>query len=209
MNENFGSIYVDIAKPISVNDYFANSTNKLLHNMRPKHLTFLTKEEKKAMQLFANEILYCQQKHCTINTFNLVSLIMMDNLMRSKELTMDYLITEVLWIKSQIEHLGAFVAIRDIHVDISNALNTHNNLVFVDKENRVQLVHKKIILNNIDVTKLKGYALSENTMTICVPYFMLQIYLNATLHYFINASIIMLVVNLFENITKGNQIKIV
>lgn len=204
MKEDYGTIYVDIAKPISAHDYFANKTDKLIHNMNPKYLTIVSKDEKEAMQLFANDILYTQQKHCTISTFNLLSLILMNNLTTEKDLlTRQSLISEIVWIKTILEKLGALVIVKDLDVDLENALRTHKNLVLVNDENRVQLVQNEILLKDVDVRKFKAHTLSENTMALCVPFIMLQIYVNNCLHYFVNASVISLIVNFYQAVDLG------
>lgn len=206
MKEDYGSIYVDMAKPISAHDYFANKTDKLIHNMNPKYLTTLSKEEKDALQSFAHEILYNQQRHCTISMFNLIALVLMHNLTSQKEpLTVQSLITEILWIKGILDRLGAIIAVKDVDIDLQKSLKTHKSLVVIDDESKVILMQNKISLKDSDVSKLKAHALSETTMTLCVPYISLQIYVNHSLHYFINGSLISLIVNFHQNNQLGTM----
>lgn len=160
------------------------------------------------MQMLANDIVYSQQKHCMISTFNLIALVLMNNLIAKKEaLNMLSLTSEVLWIKSVIEQFGAQVSLKDENVDICNSLTTHKNLVCVGDDDKIQLISNEIVLNDQNMSKLKAHAFSEQTMTAVVPYFMLQIYVNHTLHYFVNASIVVVIINLFEPISKGNILK--
>lgn len=195
VKEKFGSIYFDVAEPISAKQFFGSNINRTLHNLKPIHLHEITDSEKKLIPELSHEIVYKQQKHCVITTFNLLSIILHNNLTSGRELlSIDEIIQEVLWLKEIIEKLGAYVFLKDPKRDVLAALEVHNNFVRVNEEGKVTLIWDKVVLGQVNVTKLKGHELSEKTITFSVPFIMLQLYVNPTLHYFIDVAVLVLIV---------------
>lgn len=89
-----------------------------------------------------------------------------------------------------------------------HALKLHKNLVGMSSTKRVLLrrVHSKGA--PVEVNKLKGYRLADNTMDVAVPLVMIQNYVNPCSYFLINLSIIALVAECRSRdtvIEKGNK----
>ena len=191
MKEKYGAIYFDMAQPISAKQFFRAKFNKSGHNLQPIHQQEITEEEKKLIPELAHEIVLQQQKHCVITTFNLIAIVLHHNLFNEKSLMgVDDLCTEVLWLKKILEAVGAFVQTDDVRNSVFEALEVHKNIVRVDESGKVTLVWNQIVLDKANIGKLKAHNLSETTLTTCVPFIMLQLYINPVLHYLVDCAIL-------------------
>jgi glycerone phosphate O-acyltransferase len=199
VKEKYGAIYFDIAKPISAKEFFGPVLDRSVHNLRPLHQQEITEEEKKLVPKLAHEIVYRQQKHCVITTFNLLAIVLHNNLIKGKDLlNVEEIIEEIVWLKGIVEALGGFVCIDNVQKNVSDALEVHQNIVALTSDGKVTLVSNEIVLDKANITKLKGHELSEKTITLSVPFMMLQIYINPVLHYFVDVAVLVLILKNHE-----------
>ncbi|XP_044263881.1 dihydroxyacetone phosphate acyltransferase [Tribolium madens] len=195
VKEKFGSIYFDFAEPISAKKFFGPNLDRTLHNLQPIHMQEITDYEKKLIPSLAHEIVYKQQKHCVITTFNLLAIVLHNNLTSGRSLlSVDEIIDEILWLRTIIQSLGAYVFMEDPRKCVAEALEVHDNFVRVNEEGKVTLVWDEIVVGKVNVSKLKAHELSEKTITFSVPFILLQIYINPTLHYFVDVAILVMIV---------------
>ncbi|XP_018578709.1 dihydroxyacetone phosphate acyltransferase isoform X2 [Anoplophora glabripennis] len=209
IKENFGKIYFHFGQPISAKRFFGDKLERSVHNMGPLHVQEMTEKEKAVIPSLAHTIVHTQQKCGVINVFNLVALILNDNLVNSKELlTVKELIEEVYWLKDVIQKLGAFVYTENIENSVDECFVVHKNLIEVQPNNRIRLVHNNIILDKIHSSKLKAHSLSEKCMTFSVPFVMLQMYINPSLHYFLDVALIVVILKYQQDLDAVNSQKI-
>lgn len=172
--------------------------------MGPLHLQEISEKEKMLIPPLAHEIIRKQQKCSTITVFNLISLALNYNLVTSNELLkVKELTREVRWLKDVMEILGAFVYIEDIERSINECFLVHKNLVEITVDGKICLVHNNIVLDKTNATKLKGHSLSEKCMTISVPYVVLQIYINPSLHYLVDVAFIVTILKFHKHLDAG------
>ncbi|GLV33264.1 Glyceronephosphate O-acyltransferase [Carabus blaptoides fortunei] len=202
IKENYGNIYVDFTAPISVKQYLSKSNLKLdSHSLNPLHLQTLDAEERQFIADMAHRVVHTQQKHAVLTVFNLIAILVNNNMiLGGAPFILDQLSLEILWLRDILEHLGARIEIYDDDA-LRQALLVHNNLITV-KNTKVQLVQSPVILNDIDRKKTKGYQLNNNTMTTVVPMVMLQLYVNPTLHYFVDCSLVAMVIVAYRQLNK-------
>lgn len=196
LKESFGNIYVHMDKPISVKQFFGNKVDRSVHNLGALHQQEVTDEEKKLLPSLAYEILNRQQKVLVTTVFNLVSLILNNNLVYEKDLlTLEELTKDVQWIRETVRFLGGFTHSTNIERSINDCFNTHKNLIRINRNKKIKIVSNKISHGEINHKKLKGHLLSDETMTYSVPFVTLQIYVNPVLHYFVDINIILVILS--------------
>ncbi|XP_017773571.1 PREDICTED: dihydroxyacetone phosphate acyltransferase [Nicrophorus vespilloides] len=197
VNEKYGSIYIDVGSPISVKDFFGSRLDKTKNHLIPQHLQILGPYEKKEISSFAEHIVNAQQHLTVLSAFNLIATVLNNNLlMRKNILRLDELVTDVMWIRNILDKFGALSNLKYPRENIMDALDVHKNLVQMDDESNITLVQDSVIL--ADGTKFKAHALSDATMTLAVPFVMLQIYVNPVLYYTINQSILVTIIKNYE-----------
>lgn len=154
----------------------------------------LDTEERQFIADIAHKVVQTQQKHAVLTVFNLAAILVNNNkTLRDAPFTINRLSLELSWLKNVLEHLGARIETYD-DIAVKQALLVHNNLIQVEKNtNTVQLVQSPVVLNAGDRKNTKGCQLNNNTMTTVVPVFMLQLYVNPTLHYFVDCSLVAMV----------------
>ncbi|CAG9860449.1 unnamed protein product [Phyllotreta striolata] len=196
LKENFGNIYIHMDKPISAKEFFGSKLDRSVHNLTPLHKQEVTEDEKTLLPPLAYEILNRQQKVLVTTVFNLVSLVLNNNLAYETELlSMEELACDVKWIREILRSLGGFTHTTNIERSIDDCLKTHKNLVYLNRKGKLKLVRNPISQGEINHKKLKGHYLSDDTMTYSVPFVTLQIYINPILHYFIDIDIILVILD--------------
>ncbi|KAJ8925629.1 hypothetical protein NQ315_009473 [Exocentrus adspersus] len=204
VKENVGNIYFCFGRPISAKSFFGSKLDRSVHhNKGPLHTQDITIDEKSLIPSLAYDIIRTQQKCSTITIFNLVSLILNDNLVRKKTpLSVKELIDEVKWMKEVIEKLGAFVFTEDMENSVEQCFIVHKNLIELQPNGTICLVQNSVILDKFNPSQLKAHSLSEECMTFSIPFVMLQMYINPTLYYFIDAALIVTVLKYHANLNE-------
>lgn len=175
-----------------------------MHGIKPNYLQELTQQEKDFTASLAYDIVRIQQKHSVITVFNLIALSVTNNMISQEHtLSLDDVVKDVKWLKTVLEALGAVTDVKQLKEDVQTSLNIHKNLVHVTPNKTVNLVKNSVSLNTLDVTKLKGHALSQHTMTFVVPYIMLQIYVNPVLNYLINPAVLVTILKHHQELNRG------
>ncbi|KAJ8942309.1 hypothetical protein NQ318_005300 [Aromia moschata] len=195
LSENFGDIYAHFNRPISAREFFGDKLDRSVHSLKPLHMQEVTEQEKLLIPSLAHEIVYRQQKSNVITVFNLLSLILNHNLTKRKEpLTVTELIGEVNWFKGDNGEFRCVRVYRRHRKSIRDSFTAHKNLIGIEQD-RVCLIENFIALDKMSPSRLKGHSLSEKTMSHSVPFVMLQIYVNPTLHYLIDAAVVVLILS--------------
>lgn len=188
LKENFGDIYIHVGEPISARRYF-HDLDRSAHNTIPSHLRELTPHEKALIPPLAHEIVLAQQKNSVVTPFNLAAIALNRNLANEhRPLTLTELEGEVRWLRGAVERSGAFVAAGGV----PECLGAHGNLVEV-RDGAVGLVRSEIVLGELDPRRLKAHSLSGECMGAAVPMVVLQMYVNPVLHCFVDAALVVLV----------------
>lgn len=205
VNENYGNVYMNFGQPVSVREWFHDKIVRKDHNLKPLHEQELTMDEKKLVVKFAYDIIYKQQRLTVITTFNLIALCLTNSIKRNITLTLNTIVEEIFWYKTVLEAQGAVTEVPNV----LESLNVHTNLVRLNGD-EVNLHIEKIVLDNVNKKYLKGYNLSEKTMTKAVPFVMLQVYVNPVFHFLLNPMLLALAVRHRENAShhRGELIKI-
>ncbi|KAK5647609.1 hypothetical protein RI129_002501 [Pyrocoelia pectoralis] len=205
IKEYYGNIYIDFGEPISARNFFSGYLNRSFHNLKPIHMQEFTEQEKYLTSKLSNEIVVSQQNCAVITTFNVIALALINNcyITGCKEMKLEDLAQEVAWINENLRYFGTVTELNNLIVDIQNALNVHKSLVTVTNEKMVKLVDHCVALKSIDSSQLKGHALSQETMNSVLPFIMLQIYVNPTLHRLCNPSMITIIIQRYKVIEKG------
>lgn len=204
MKEKYGSIYFNFGTPISTKAFFGSSLDRSKHSLQPVYQQEITNDEKKLIPALAYEIVYQQQKQCTITAFNLIAMALCKNLISDATLlNIDNLISEVLWLKKVIVRLGGFVHIDDPKSSILAALEVHKNIVKFNESGELVLVFDRIVLDKLDTNRLKAHDLSSETLTFSVPFILLQTYINPVLHYFVDVAVLAVILRHRITLSRG------
>lgn len=203
LKENFGNIYYTFDDPISAKDFFGNKLDRSSHVMAPLHLQELTQSEKSLLPPLAHEIIYRQQRCTVVTVFNLMAVAFNHNLSHGQNLNIENLIKCVDWLKNLIQSFGGLVQSENIEKSIEDAFTVHSNLIRLSPGGQIELVANNVEQGVINSKVFKGHPLSDRTMTISVPFVMLQIYVNPVLQYFIDGAILVTILSKRDKLTKG------
>lgn len=209
VNENYGNVYMNFGQPVSVREWFNGKIERKDHNLKPLHEQELTPNERSLVVEFAYEIIYKQQRLTIITTFNLIALCLTNSMKLNVPLNLDTLFKEIVWYKTILEIQGAVTDITNLKKNILESLDVHKNLVNLSSDGEISLRFENIVLGSFNKKLLKGYNLSEKTMTRAVPFVMLQVYVNPVLHFVLNPMLLALALNRGQkdNRCKGQQLK--
>lgn len=195
---NFGEL-------ISTKEYFGTAANRSDHNIKPKHLQSTTELERKLTSLLAKEIIFDQQKLCVITLFNLIAIATSTYLLSNEKMHLHKLKQCVDTLKTVFSTFGACLETEIFSQKaIMESLNVHKNVLAVNAENCVSFVHNEVVFDKRNIDKLKGHNLNDQTMEYAIPFIMLQLYVNPSLHYLIDSII---VTNILANTSENSILK--
>ncbi|KAK6638891.1 hypothetical protein RUM43_007161 [Polyplax serrata] len=198
LNENCGSVYAKFGEPISIKEYFGDTIDRSIHVLGPVHLQELSTTENKQIINLAHEIIRRQKKLTTLNYFNMIALILNNNIISCKEaLSINDLLLEVNWISSILmpEH-----SVNSITKDILlHHLSLHKPLIFVTEGNKINLGKFVPLTQDMDSTQLKGHKLAYNTLNVAIPMIMLQNYSNPAAYLICSLSFLTVIINSCPN----------
>lgn len=147
-----------------------------------------------------------QQLASVVSYFNLIALILNNNITRGQQFTgVEELAEEIRILRDTLRSWGATIFDQDIGNAIKESLKVHENLITVGDNQNVGLVTSQISMGVVDARKLKGHSLSEATISYSVPFMMLQIYANPVLHYFIDGALIVIALRSLGSLNKGKM----
>lgn len=147
----------------------------------------------------AHEIVHTQQKHCVITPFNLIAIVLDNNVTGGRDLLrISDLLVEVKWLKSVLEAFGARVDMTNPEIDIIDDLLVHRNVVATNRDGKITLVWNDIVLSKDSTTVLKGHGLKVDTINFSMPFILLQLYINPILHYLVDAAVLVIVLKYFK-----------
>lgn len=172
--------------------------------MKPIYMQDLTLQEKQATSLLAHEVVRSQQKLCVITVFNLVALSLTNNFhLNNQVYSFNDLIKDVVLLKTIFDLFGAITDLQNPEKDVSSTLEVHKNLVQVNEDSTIVLVKESVSATNMDIRKLKGHALSQQSMSFVVPFISLQIYVNPVLHYLVSPASVVTILMRQSGMCKG------
>lgn len=194
IDERFGRMYMDFGDPISVKEFFGSETYRIRRASLASHLQKLNKDEVMLIKKLANEVVYQQQKRIVITTFNMIAVLYTYSLNCQRPLNIDELSHDVLLLKTLFEKLGAHVATNSncIKPEIIKTVEIHSNVVKFDKANLKYTPTPGVDMKTIEVKKLKGHMLAQDTMTISVPALHIQLYVNPCMFWLAKPSFLIL-----------------
>ncbi|KAK3932398.1 Dihydroxyacetone phosphate acyltransferase [Frankliniella fusca] len=202
LDEKYGKIYADFGEPISVRDFLqSHMFQRSSHSMGPIHLQSLSDQEMAMIRIISHHIVRSQQQISVLSPFHLVAVILNNNLLTNGtfDMQLSELVKEVAWFRSVIEMFGATVDISgDVEVSVREALHVHKSLITLLPDGAVQLKAVHTPGTKIDISRLKGHSLLDDTMNRAVPLLMLQHYVNPTLHFLANPAMITTVMQHLE-----------
>ncbi|CAH0594125.1 unnamed protein product [Chrysodeixis includens] len=195
LNDHFGNIYINLGAPLSLREYLHNDTSHSKETLKPIDLQQLTPDQFKKVQKIADYVITLQQKNTVATISNLLSLVLMQSLMKNQLLEYEELIQEVEWMVQELRNLGASVFENDVRSSVDRILVVHRSMMRLDKEKRLRLISGVLTdLSSEDKKKMKGHILQAQTMVVAVPIVQLQLYVNPVLHYIAPPALIYLIV---------------
>ncbi|XP_066263116.1 dihydroxyacetone phosphate acyltransferase [Euwallacea similis] len=208
LKEHFGNIFFQFGEPISARDFLEPQINRIKYSQGPLHLHEVNEEEKRVVPSLSYEIVRRQQVSTVLSYFNLVALILNNNITRGQNLTSSQeLNKEIGILREALRSWGATIFEQDIEEAVKECLVVHQNLVQMQEDGALGLVTNKIVVGHLDHNKLKAHALSEETITYSVPFMMLQIYANPVLHYLVDGALIVIVLRSVGKLDKDELYK--
>ncbi|XP_075983099.1 dihydroxyacetone phosphate acyltransferase [Anticarsia gemmatalis] len=196
LNDHFGSIYINLGTPFSVKEFLKNNTEHSRETLKPVDLQQLTPEQFKQVQSIADYVITLQQKSTVATISNLLSLVLMQSVIKNELLDYENVLLEVEWMVTVLRNLGASVFENDVKSSVERILVVHGKMMRLDKERRLRLVSGVLMDLSGDVKKkMKGHILEAQTMVVAVPIIQLQLYVNPILHYLVPPAILCLIVH--------------
>lgn len=197
-------MYFHFGEPISTRDFLEPVLDRTKHSFGPLHLHEINEEEKKVVPYLAYEIVRRQQLNSVLSYFNLIALILNNNVTRGQvKISRPELIEDLSVLKTALTSWGATIFEQDLNDVVQECLVVHQNLVQSSNDGSIELVTTKIDVGRLDPSKLKAHALSADTISYSVPFVMLQIYANPVLHYLVDGAIITVVLKSLGIMDKG------
>ncbi|XP_055904777.1 dihydroxyacetone phosphate acyltransferase [Eupeodes corollae] len=195
IDERFGRMYMDVGNPISVKEFFGSfGPERIRRASIPSHLQKLNMDEVLMIKKLASEVVYQQQRRVVITTFNMIAVLYTYSLNCQRPLNIDELSRDVVLLKTLFEKLGAHVATNNnaIKPEIIKTVEIHSNVVTFEKANLKYTPSTGVDMKNIELKKLKGHMLAQNTMTIAVPALHIQLYINPCMFWLAKPSFVVL-----------------
>lgn len=197
-------MYFHFGEPISTRDFLEPVLDRTKHSFGPLHLHEINEEEKKVVPYLAYEIVRRQQLNSVLSYFNLIALILNNNVTRGQvKISRPELIEDLSVLRTALTSWGATIFEQDLNDVVQECLVVHQNLVQSSNDGSIELVTTKIDVGRLDPSKLKAHALSADTISYSVPFVMLQIYANPVLHYLVDGAIITVVLKSLGIMDKG------
>lgn len=157
MNDHFGNIYINLGSPLSVREYLQNDTSHSKETLKPLDLQQLTPDQFKKVQSIADYVITLQQKNTVVTITNLLSLVLMQSLMKNSPLEFEEVIEEVVWMVQELRNLGATVFENDVRSSVDRIFVVHRKMMRLDKERRLRLISGVLVdLSNDVKRKMKG-----------------------------------------------------
>ncbi|XP_026315064.1 dihydroxyacetone phosphate acyltransferase isoform X2 [Hyposmocoma kahamanoa] len=195
LNDHFGNIYINLGSPLSVKDYIQNDYNISEETLKPLDLQQLTPEQFSKVQDIANYAVTLQQKNTVVVITNLISIVLMQSLIKNELLSYDEVLKEVHWVVNLLKNLGASVFENDVKSSVDRILVVHSKMIALDKDKRLRLISGTLMDMSDEVkAKMKGHILKAETMVNAVPIVQLQLYVNPVLHYLVPPAVVSLLV---------------
>ncbi|XP_050354144.1 dihydroxyacetone phosphate acyltransferase [Nymphalis io] len=194
LNDHYGNIYINLGDPVSVREYVGQQLPLSAEMLKPLDLQQLTADQFKSVQDIANHVVTMQQKCTVVTISNLLSIVLMESLMKNEALIYEQVLEKIEWLIRVLRVLGATVFENDVKSSVERILVVHKNLMRLDGKNRLKLVSSALMNINSDVQKkMKGHILKAETMVNAIPIIQLQLYVNPVLHYLVPPAIICII----------------
>lgn len=185
MDTNHGQIFVNFGAPMSLFDYFQTNRSVYWCPNEP-NAQILTKNRLQSIGSLAREIIEQQQKLYVLTTFNLICTYFNYRSLSNETCNLTQLKYGIDLLANFLKKFDALLSCDIPSTKVSNiidSLEIHSNILKIQSNNNIRLVAGPRIANttNVDPKKLKGHALSPNTMQRSLPSIVLQTYVNPCL----------------------------
>lgn len=109
------------------------------------------------MQDIADYAITLQQKNTVVMISNLISIVLMQSVIKNKLLYFDEVLSEVDWVINLLKNLGASVFENNVKSSVERILVVHNKMMALDKEKRLRLISRTLMdASDEDKAKMKG-----------------------------------------------------
>lgn len=187
LDERYGNVFMDFCDPISLRAYVSEMSGGLL-----KYTIRVPDREQRQIVDLAHHIVDRQQKYSVLSCFNVLALVLSNHVtVGNTALPLAQTTKDVAWLSSILGLMGALVQVnKNVAECVSETLRIHKSLVRLNEDSEIQLVSVHTPDVRINPDRLKGYALRDDTMSMAVPLFMLQQYVNPCLHFLVGPAVI-------------------
>lgn len=184
LNEQYGSIYMDFANPISARQFLSTVDSGLHSNIT---------------LCLGHEVLRRQQQISVLSLFNVLSILLSYQHITFPHFSyipLDQASKFLTWFSAVLEKLGALVDVPKggVGLAIKESVIIHNSLVsIIQNENREEVLCPcvtKMNFTTLDASKLKGHRLEEHTMKNSVTWMSIQNYSNPCTSLLIDPAIV-------------------
>ncbi|GBP35993.1 Dihydroxyacetone phosphate acyltransferase [Eumeta japonica] len=198
LNDNFGNIYINMGKPLSVKNFFGSKLRVSKETLNPVEMQQISSEQFALVQELANYVVFLQQKTMVVTISNLLAMTLMHSIMRNVLLNIQELALEIEWAIDVLTKLDVTIFETDVKASIARILLVHHKTVKLDNNNKLRLIisdNNPIIMGESTISKMKGHTLKPSTMRHAVPLIQLQLYVNPLLHHLAPPAIIAVIVD--------------
>lgn len=151
---------MNVGEPFSAKQFLGPALKQTFHPLRPIEPQYITPEQNHLIQHLSHEIVYRQQQGAIITTFQIVAVALTMSLHNTVPLTEETLTENIIWLSRVFKRLGATVFDYDeesIKKEMKETLLIHNNLIKMDKGNRLRLLNNAPFLMTDEIKKrMKG-----------------------------------------------------
>ena len=157
LNDHYGNIYINLGEPFSLREYLGEKLPTSEETLKPLDLQQLTTEQFKQVQDVANYAVSMQQESTAVTISNLISIVMMESLVRNELMTLELVLDKIEWLIQILRSLGASVFENDVKDSVDRILVVHQSLIRLDSDNNLRLLSTPMMEVSPDVQrKMKG-----------------------------------------------------
>lgn len=187
LEEDFGSVHIYVAEPISIRHLSNNHVDRGIHALEPRYINNLTNDEQKLVQKLAYLIIEVHHRHMVISPWSVITSVLMQS---GEGISLAQLVKEAEWLRRQALNYGGLVdwpGDASAESVVTHNLQLHANVVSLSKDGLVQM---KIVRPN----HVKQ-AMTNDIMLNAATDLLLASYRNQLLHLFVRPGLVALCVN--------------
>ncbi|XP_060070929.1 dihydroxyacetone phosphate acyltransferase-like [Ylistrum balloti] len=185
LSEDFGNVHIHFGDPLSIREYSVGKVDRSIHNLAPRYIASLSKQETDLLKSLAYDIVLLHLKHMVISPWSMTAAVMVQN---KEGIPMRQLVREVEWLKRHALNLGAYIdwpGNESSDTVVRSTLQLHKNIVTINKDDVIELV-------SMDVP---SHVSEDQLMQAAAQHLMLSIYRNQLMHIFVRVAMVSLSIN--------------